>query len=253
MTRRYVGFEQRPDVGHQVDDALARGARRRSIPLIAASVALMRTIRKSRSMNPNPNGAFEITVSSRVKASADSRSARRRIGGRSPLVVDVGCRAEPLDDHAVLVANRAAAERVPAVLAVEAPDPVVQLELRQCPRRMGPGLLRADRVVGVDEPDPIPAILGVFTAPGVGQALLVHVRVRAVGRRHPDDVRKRLGNEPEVGIGKGRLVRRRRRARHTCVTYAPTRIGFLSRPWMRAKRSRALLGCFDTSQHDLKQ
>ena len=96
---------------------------------------------------------------------------------------------------AVSVAKRDGADGVPAKGAVVAADPVLAVEVRPGDRGVLPGLLGAFDVIGVDQREPVPAVVGLRRQSGVLGALLVEVRRRPVRRGGKDDVRHGLGDE----------------------------------------------------------
>ena len=104
-------------------------------------------------------------------------------------VGDVGVRADPFADPAVLVEHRHRADLHAAVFAVPAPEPVLGGERPAAGDRLAPGADRLLPVVGVDRLEPAsPRRLGAGLA-GEGHPLAGVDGPPAVGGRGPDDLR----------------------------------------------------------------
>ena len=176
-----------------------------------------------------PNGAFAISVSSSVSSSADWRSTSRASGARPSFVVDVRCGADPLDDHAVVVADRedrgtcasdtrrrtaGSDSRVGRAFAFASRVPTCSSPVRR--RRGERGLPNPIRnfVSGACPVYVAPCRLKYSVAPS-GAAIQTMCGIDSAMSRRSASAR----NGSSVG----------RRARHTCVPSPKTR-GYSSRP-----------------------
>src|SRR5262249_55713296 len=113
---------------------------------------------------------------------------------RPLLVVDVGQRAEPLDDPSLQVAHRKPTGQEPTVHAVgAAADAVLDVGLLPGLKRPAPGRKDPGEVVGVDGGYPLPAAGLLQPQAGVAGPELVDVIDPAVGPGGPDDGRDEVG------------------------------------------------------------
>jgi hypothetical protein len=97
------------------------------------------------------------------------------------LVFDVGRGTNPQVDLTVGIAMRNGAEGMPSEDPVEAANPVLQQVVRAGHRRVFPCSSGPLGVLGMDERDPVPVVIGFSRAARVVRALPVEVRGRAVG------------------------------------------------------------------------
>ena len=130
-----------------------------------------------------------------VRHAAGERADRLELLGLAELLLrlhpvsDVGVRAHPLADGAVLVQHRYGAHLHVPVFAVVAAEPVLEQHRPPVPHRLAPRPRHLRLVLGVDGAEPATAGRLELGLPGERDPLAQVERAGAVGRRGPDDAR----------------------------------------------------------------
>jgi len=132
-------------------------------------------------MSLNPTGVAALMLSRSVSDSSALRSDSRSESFQLLVFLDVGSRADPGRDLAVLSPDRQCLEGVPTELAVVAPNAVLQRVRDLGCRGVLPSETGTLRIVGMDQINPVPVVVGLRWAAGVVGALTIEVGGGTVG------------------------------------------------------------------------